>query len=341
MNFILKNENALFYECGYSCDNALFLKLEDEAFFITDARYSFEASEMIKNARVILAQDLFASARELLEKTGVDKVCFDPKEFSHFEFKELGKNVNVVFEEKLDFSKNKRIVKNTKELQLLQKAVNFGKECFEEFAKFISQEGYGKSERELHFKVCEIFQKKGELGLSFSPIIAINENAAKAHALPSDKKLEYGDLLLVDAGVVYQRYCSDRTRTACFNESGIVFDKNNPSFKNKEIKEIYEVVKQAQLKAIEKAKIGMKAKELDFIAREVIKNAGFEKEFIHSLGHGVGLDIHELPNISQRSDYELKEGMVFTIEPGIYIKDKLGIRIEDMIYLSKEKAVVL
>ncbi|EGK8022208.1 M24 family metallopeptidase [Campylobacter lari] len=341
MNFILKNENALFYECGYSCDNALFLKLEDEAFFITDARYSFEASEMIKNAKVVLAQDLFASARELLEKAEIDRVCFDSKDFSYFEFKELSKSANIVFEEKLDLSKNKRIIKNAKELQLLQKAVNFGKECFEEFAKFISQEGHGKSEKELHFKACEIFQKKGALGLSFSPIVAINENAAKAHALPSDKCLEYGALLLVDAGVVYQRYCSDRTRTACFDENGIVFDKNKPNFKDKEIMQIYEVVKQAQLQAIEKARVGMMASELDFIAREVIRNAGFEKEFIHSLGHGVGLDIHELPNISPRSDYELKEGMVFTIEPGIYIKDKLGIRIEDMVYLDKEKAVVL
>lgn len=160
MNFILKNENALFYECGYSCDNALFLKLEDEAFFITDARYSFEASEMIKNAKVVLAQDLFASARELLEKVGIDRVCFDPKDFSYFEFKELSKSANIVFEEKLDLSKNKRIIKNAKELQLLQKAVNFGKECFDEFAKFISCEGHGKSEKELHFKACEIFQKK-------------------------------------------------------------------------------------------------------------------------------------------------------------------------------------
>lgn len=341
MNYILKNENALFYECGYSCDNALFLKLENEAFFITDARYVFEAKEFVKNAQIILAQDLFAKIRELLTNNAIKKISFDPKDFTCFDFKELSKDNTIEFEEKLDLSKNKRIIKTAQELEILQKSVNFGKECFYEFAKFISKEGHGKSEKELWFKACEIFQKKGKLGLSFSPIVAINENAAKAHALPSEKKLEFGDLLLVDAGVVYQRYCSDRTRTACFNENGIIFDKDKPNFKDKEITQIYEVVKQAQLKAIEKARVGMKASELDFIAREVIKNAGFEKEFMHSLGHGVGLDIHELPNISPRSDLELKEGMVFTIEPGIYIQDKLGIRIEDMIYLTKEKAVVL
>ncbi|EIY6495027.1 aminopeptidase P family protein [Campylobacter lari] len=341
MNYILKNENALFYECEYSCDNALFLKLENEAFFITDARYIFEAKEFIKNAKVVLAQNLFDKAIELLKEFKIKNLIFDPKDFTYFEYKALSKQEDIVFEERLDFSKNKRIIKNSKELKLLQTAVNFGKECFDEFAKFINCEGHGKSEKELHFKACEIFQKKGALGLSFSPIVAINENTAKAHALPSEKKLEFGDLLLVDAGVIYKRYCSDRTRTACFDESGIVFDKNKPNFKDEKTKQIYEVVKQAQLKAIEKARVGMMASELDFIAREVIKNAGFEKEFIHSLGHGVGLDIHELPNISPRSDCELKEGMVFTIEPGIYIQDELGIRIEDMIYLTKEKAVVL
>jgi len=137
-----------------------------------------------------------------------------------------------------------------------------------------------------------------------------------------------------DAGVKFQRYCSDRTRTACFNKAFSFSIKQN--FSNQKIQKIYDTVLKAHDMAIKKAKVGMRAKELDAIAREVIQNAGFGKYFVHSLGHGVGLDVHEYPFLNKKSDFILEENMVFTIEPGIYIENEFGIRIEDMGALTKD-----
>ena len=185
------------------------------------------------------------------------------------------------------------------------------------------------SEKELHFNASFIFRQKNELGLSFDPIVAINENAAKAHALPGDKILKRGDLLLLDAGVKFNRYCSDRTRTACFDEN-FNFSKEQ-KFKNTKMQEIYEIVKEAQAAAIKVAKAGVRACEIDLAARSVIAKAGYEKAFFHSTGHGVGVDIHELPVISARSETLIKEGMVFSVEPGIYLENEFGVRIEDVV----------
>jgi len=157
--------------------------------------------------------------------------------------------------------------------------------------------------------------------------------------LPTSKKLKKGDLLLFDAGVKYKRYCSDRTRTAYFD--GTIEFKYKQKFKSKKIQKAYDTVLKAHDVAIKKARSGMKAKEIDRLARDVVEKAGFGKYFVHSTGHGVGLDIHEMPYISKTSDTIIEDGMVFTIEPGIYIEDSFGIRIEDMVVMKNGKAVVL
>ena len=179
----------------------------------------------------------------------------------------------------------------------------------------------------------------GEYDLSFEPIFAINENAAKPHAHPTDKILKEGDLVLFDAGIKYKRYCSDRTRTSQYGDR-INFSKDQ-KFSDPKIQKAYDVVRKAQEEAIRRAKPGMKAKDLDKIARDIIDNSEFKGAFVHSLGHGVGLDIHEMPFINARNEQILKEGMVFTIEPGIYVPGEFGIRIEDMVVLRDSGAEVL
>ncbi len=337
-NYLLKDENAVYYECGFSCDNEIFIKLGNEAYFITDSRYTLEAKEHIKNAEVIEAEkDLISTAKDLIKR--VKKISFDPNNWSVSDFTKLSEDLKTSFKHEANFSHQKRIIKSEKEIKIIKKAVSLGAKAFDKFALHLQKKGVDKSEQWLFFDAIEKFQKHGKYNLSFDPIIALNENAAKPHALPSKKRLNYRDLILVDAGLKYKRYCSDRTRTASFSKN-ISFSKEQ-NFSSKKEQKIYDTVLKAQESAIKKVKAGIKAKKIDQAAREVIEKAGFGKFFIHSTGHGVGLDIHELPYISQKSEIILEENMIFTIEPGIYIPNEFGVRIEDMIQVTSNGMEIL
>lgn len=339
MNYMLKDENAIYFECGYSCDNALYLSLGNEAFFITDSRYTIDATQHVRKAQVIINGDLYAQAAQILKNAKVKKVIFDPKEWSVAGFDRIRSQVECTFEPEMDFSHKKRIIKNEEELKLLSRAAKLGAKAFKALATAFNAEGLGESEYRLTYKAKSILSDFGSYDLSFDPIVAINKNAAKPHATPTSKKLSWGDLLLVDAGLKYKRYCSDRTRTV-FVQEGFGFD-TKQTFSKLKIQKAYDTVLKAHDNAIAKARSGMKAKEVDALTRDVITKAGFGEYYVHSTGHGVGLDIHEMPYISTKSDTLIEDGMVFTIEPGIYIPNAFGIRIEDMVAMVEGKAVVL
>ncbi|QKF58653.1 M24 family metallopeptidase [Aliarcobacter lanthieri] len=339
-NFILKNENAIYYETNFSCDNVIFLSLGSEKFFITDARYTLEAKECIKDCEVIESSDLVASAKEILNKNNIKELVFDPNDFSYATYSNLVKDIKTIFKEEPNFSKIKRLIKSDDEIKLLKKASILGRLGFENFAKYIKKYGLKKSEEFLYFKAFENMSQSGKLNISFEPIVAINENAAKPHALPTLKKLRQGDLLLVDAGVKYQRYCSDRTCTSYVNFDNFNFEREQ-KFKNKKHQKIYDIVYKAQTTAIKKARSGMQAKEIDKIARDIITKAGYGNFFVHSTGHGVGLDIHEFPNINTKNDLIIEDNMVFTIEPGVYLPNEFGVRIEDTIVMKNGRAIIL
>ena len=339
MNYILKDENAIYYECAYSTDNSLFLKLGSEAFFITDSRYSLDAKENVKNATVIIERDLYEKANKLIKKSKIKKIHYDPKEWDVYSLGVLQKNLKTKFKELPDLSHKKRIIKSSQEIIALKKAAMLGAAAFDKLAQTIQKHGFKQNEHMLTFMAKAILSQKGQYELSFDPIVAVNSNAAKPHALPTDKKLKKHDLLLVDAGLKYKRYCSDRTRTVsaskCFEFT------TNQKFKKKKIQKAYDAVLKAHDNAIKKARSGMKAKKIDALTRDIIAKAGYAEYYVHSTGHGVGLDIHEMPYISSKSDTIVEDGMVYTIEPGIYIPGEFGIRIEDMVAMVGGRAVVL
>lgn len=339
MNYIVKDENAIYYECGYSSDNALFIKLGSEAFFITDSRYAIEAKESVKNATVIIDGDLYKRANILIKKSKIKNLTFDPKEWSIFHFEKIKDNLKIDFKESPDFSHKKRIIKSDGEITFLKKAVKLGEEAFDNFAKYVEQYGLQKDEKYLTYQAKAILSYEGRYDLSFDPILAINGNAAKPHALPTDRVLNKHDLLLLDAGLKYKRYCSDRTRTV-FLSKDFEFS-NKQSFKSKKIQKAYDLVLKAHDNAIEKARSGMRAKEIDALTRDIIEKGGMGEYYVHSTGHGVGLDIHEMPYISAKSDTQIEDGMVYTIEPGIYIPNEFGIRIEDMVTMVNGRVEVL
>ena len=339
MNYMLKDENAIYYECNYSCDNALYLRLGSEAYFITDGRYTIDAKQHVKGAKVVINGDLYAEAVKLLKKAKVKKVVFDPKEWNVAGFEKVSSQTKVTFKPELDFSHKKRIIKSDAELKIIAKAAKLGAKAFKTLSKEFSKNGFGENEFTLTHRAKTVLGDFGKYELSFDPIVAINENAAKPHALPTKKKLKKGDLLLVDAGLKYKRYCSDRTRTV-FVEEGFTF-KTKQDFPKKKIQKAYDTVLKAHDNAILKARSGMKAKKVDALTRDIIEKAGFGEYYVHSTGHGVGLDIHEMPYISTKSDTIIEDGMIFTIEPGIYIPNAFGIRIEDMVAMVDGRAKVL
>jgi len=340
MNFILRDENAILFEAGYSCDNAIFAEFAGVKYLFTDARYAIEARSAVnKGICVIESGDLIHDLRLLIRKEKIKEIAFNPQEFTLFEFEKISKFLNVNFAQIPALSHKKRIVKSENEIEILRKAAKKGAAKFNEFAEFINKNGENLSEKELFFVAESIFKDSGKLGLSFAPIVAINENAAKAHALPTDKRLKMGDLLLLDAGVKFQNYCSDRTRTAEF--SGNLNFSKEQKFSDSKRNEIYEIVKEAQNLAIKAIKPGVNAKDVDFAAREFIAKKGFGAQFFHSTGHGVGLDIHEMPYISPHSSFVLEKGMVFSVEPGIYIENEFGVRIEDVVVVTDDGCEVL
>jgi len=341
LNYILRDENAVFFECGFSCDNVVFLRLGSEAFFITDARYTTEAKETIRHATVLEGdrRDLLKTARLLIRKSGIKALAYNPNEWTVDAFARLSEKLTISLQKKPNFSQEKRIIKSEMELEILKKAALFGKDAFHRFGEFLKHDGLGLDEKMAHFEAEAIFKYHGQLGLSFSPIVAFGGNAAKPHALPCSKILEKGELVLLDAGVKYARYCSDRTRTAYFDER-FHFEKEQ-RFGDALSQKVYDTVLFAQEAALKVVKVGIKAKEIDKAAREVIEKAGFGNYFIHSTGHGVGLDIHELPVIGVRSQTLIEENMVFTIEPGIYLPEQLGVRIEDTIIVRSHGAELM
>ena len=339
MNYMLKDENAIYYECGYSCDNALYLRLGKEAFFITDSRYTIDANENVTGATVVINGDLYGEAVSILKKAKVKKVIFDPKEWSVDGFGRVSSKTKVHFKPQLDFSHKKRIIKTDEELDILSQAAKLGAKAFKTLAKEFRAEGFGKDDYTLTHMAKGILGDFGKYELSFDPIVAINANAAKPHAMPSGTILNKNDLLLVDAGLKYKRYCSDRTRTVQADKY-FMFD-THQTYKRKKIQKAYDTVLKAHDNAIAKARSGMKAKKVDALTRDIVEKAGFGKYYVHSTGHGVGLDIHEMPYISTKSDTIIEDGMVYTIEPGIYVPNEFGIRIEDMVAMVDGKAVVL
>ncbi len=335
-------ESALYYACGYSCDHAVLILLDNAPrWLITDGRYTTEAKEAGCLAEVVESSDLMKTARKLIRRSGQRRWIVDPKEWSHGALTALQKGLpgfQLLF--RPDYSPLQRAVKSPQEIALIRQSVQENAQAFDRFAHWLLENGEGRSEAQLHFQLESFVRQSGERDLSFHPILALNSAAAKPHALPGSTPLKRGDLLLLDAGSKYRRYCSDRTRTAEFGPKGLLFSLEQ-RFSDPRRQKIYDLVLKAHDRAIAHARAGMRASELDRIARAVIEEAGYGAYFNHSLGHGVGLDIHEHPYINRRNDRVLTEGMVFTIEPGIYLPGEFGVRIEDVVVIQGDRAEVL
>jgi Xaa-Pro dipeptidase len=219
-----------------------------------------------------------------------------------------------------------RMVKDVDEIALMKSSSLLNDTAMEKVIDLVSEM---LPEKYLAKAIKNIFEKEGADGVSFEPIVGYGQNTSNPHHIPTNAKLKDGDVVLIDMGCIKNYYCSDMTRT-------VFFGKPIETMKN-----IYQIVLEANLEAIEKVKPGLKACEIDATARNYIESKGYGKYFTHRTGHGVGIEIHEKPYISSNSEGILTPGMIFSIEPGIYLPGVGGVRIEDLVLVTDNGCEVL
>lgn len=327
---ILKDETTIRYLTGFTGDSSLLFLDGKRAFLITDGRYTEQAKQEMKFFKVYEYKptgpnSIWAAATSFVMEDGLKVVGFDGACYSFDEYNVLKEMLGGIELVSIDFS-GIRIVKDNKELEYLLTAANIADQAFNQLLKEIKP---GVTERDLAARLEYYMRVLGSEKVSFDTIVASGERSALPHGIATDRVIEVGDFVTFDFGAVFKGYHSDMTRT-------VVVGMASPWQK-----EIYGIVEEAQRKGMKAAKVGMTGKELDAIVREVIERCGYGEQYIHGTGHGVGLEIHELPNVNKRGEQALGAGMVFSIEPGIYIPGKGGVRIEDTVVLTENGARAL
>lgn len=328
--FIVENAANRFYFTGFTSSAGAVLITKKNAYFLIDFRYFEKAKKTVKHCEVILANSILEDISNILQKENIKRIYLEVSEISIATYKSYAKKFD--FAKVLDDDKCEkcvlklRSVKDEKELANIKAAQKLTDETFKYILERIS---VGKTEREIMLDMEFFMRKQGSEGTAFDFIVVSGKNSSLPHGVPTEKRIEKGDFITMDFGGVVNGYRSDMTRTVAI---GSITD---------EQKKVYETVLSAQKSAIDYIKAGVLCADADKVARDIIENAGYKGCFGHSLGHSVGIDIHETPNCSPKSKDELCVGNVITVEPGIYIEDKFGVRIEDMLYVTESGSINL
>jgi len=319
---IMKPEN-IFYLTGFTGSRGLILITKKNAFFYADFRYIEYAKKIVpKIFKVLLInkewkKDLPMLLKKMhIKSLGIEENFLTLKQYN--DLKKLSKKVKL--KESKEIIEAVREIKTNKELTLIKRAQQINEKVLNNVKKHIKK---GVTEKDIEWLILEQTHKCGGDGPSFSPIVAFGDHCAIPHHQNTDRKLIKGDTVLIDMGVIYKKYCSDMTRT---------FFTVKPT---KLQEKVYLTVLNAQKNAIKTIKSGLSHKKINNAAINIINKAGYLENFQHALGHGIGIDIHESPNLGAEKSIKLKENMVITIEPGIYLKNNFGVRIEDMVKITR------
>ncbi|MBW3635985.1 MAG: aminopeptidase P family protein [Armatimonadetes bacterium] len=317
------------YLSGFSGSSGLLLLTRDAAHFITDFRYKSQAQNQVgAHAEIVIAErGLWREAAKIVSKERLARVGFEAEHVSVAAWQEIQKLFKTAQTVPTTRAvETLRLHKDADEMAILRRAVQIADETFAEAVEILRP---GLSEREVAAAIENGVKSRGASGLSFETIVASGGRGALPHGVASEKILEHGDMVTIDMGARFEGYCSDMTRTVCLGRADV------------QQKEIYELTWRAQVAALEAMKPGLGCKAADDIARGIINDAGYKKNFGHGLGHGVGIDIHEAPRLSRLGKGQLAAGMIVTCEPGIYLPDFGGVRIEDMLLITENGAEVL
>ncbi|PKB77937.1 MAG: hypothetical protein BZY88_20280 [SAR202 cluster bacterium Io17-Chloro-G9] len=318
------------YLSGFTGSAGYLLLSPANAVLVTDSRYTEQATGQATDYHVVQVRGGWDWLMELLKENGIKRLGFESQHMTVATYNDLLDAVKG--KEDLDqvslvaasgITEVLRITKDADELESLQKAIDASDAAMSAVCPTIEE---GMTERDVALRMESAMRDFGSEGTSFDTIVAAGPNGAMAHHQPSDKVILRGEPIVIDMGAQVGGYCSDITRTVVVGEPDETFHK------------IYDIVLGAQLTAISTVRAGMTGEDCDGLSRSVIDEAGYGDNFGHSLGHGVGLEVHENPRVGPRASNTLETGMVFTVEPGIYLSGWGGIRIEDIVILGEDGA---
>jgi Xaa-Pro aminopeptidase len=309
------------YLVGFSSSNAALFVEPERVRLFSDFRYA-EAARSVEGVEFVeTKRSLVAALAELLEGT----VGFEADAVSYSSWEVLRAG-GLALVPRRGLVEALRAVKDAAELEAIRRA---GEITSQAYARFAEERFVGRSERELAWQLDGLFRELGAEGPAFETIVASGPNAARPHARPTDRDVEAGETVVIDAGATVDGYCADCTRTFA---TGPLSD---------QLKEAYAATLEGQLAGLEAARAGVTGVDADAAARAEIEAAGLGEKFGHGLGHGVGLEVHEAPRLSRESSDTLAAGNVVTVEPGVYLEGLGGIRIEDLVVVTEGEPEVL
>ena len=321
------------YLSGFSGSAGYLFITKANAILVTDSRYTEQATNQSPYFEVRQFRGGWGWLIDELKSSGVKKVGFESQDMTVSSYNNLidaikGDSVlgDVSMVPAPGLAENQRIIKDEEELKMLQLAIDAADKSMDLVCPAITP---GMTEKEVAWRMEMAMRDFGADAISFDTIVAAGPNGAMAHHQPTDYVIKQGDPIVIDMGAKVGGYCSDLSRSIVVGEPDETFNK------------VYDTVLGAQLTAINTVKVGMTGEETDNLSRNVIADAGYGDNFGHSLGHGVGLEIHENPRVGPRSPDVLELDTVFTVEPGIYLSGWGGIRIEDIVILRADGAVPL
>lgn len=316
---VTQRENVR-YLSGFTGSAGFVLVTARRIYLVTDFRYKLQARNETRGVVLVIQKRDWATAlKETATRSGITTLWFDESSLTVDRIRKL-RGLGLVLKGKKDLVAELRRIKDGRELACLRTAVRRAEGAFLELRKHIKP---GITERELGLRLEYLMRENGARRSAFDIIVASGRNGAMPHASVTNRRIKKGDLVTIDFGAEADGYFSDITRTICIGP---------PSPRQREI---HDLVYRAQQAAIEQARPGVPCSSVDEAARSLISKAGHGKQFGHAAGHGIGLMVHEGPTLSRLSKDRVEEGMVFTVEPGIYIPGWGGVRIEDMVVATR------
>lgn len=324
----VSNPVSRLYLSGFTGSSGWLLITSDSQFLISDFRYVGQAMEESASFTFIQHEGQpFRDMKDILQKTTVKAIAFEQDHLTYQHFVRLSDALEgYELRPKSGLIEKLREVKDESEIALIRKAAAIADHAF---LSILEEIGPGVSESHIDLRLEILMREQGATASSFDTIVASGPRSALPHGRASQRIIQKGDLVTLDFGALYQGYCSDMTRTIMIGEPSSIQ------------KEIYHIVLEAEQKAVAAIRPGITGIEADAVARDWIKKHGYGEQFGHSTGHGIGLEVHEGPNLSIRGETKLEPGMIVTVEPGIYLPDVGGVRIEDDVLVTKEGYEVL
>ena len=313
-------ENIRYYT-GFTGSEALLLLTKREVVLIVDGRYTSQAKGECAGIAIVESRNKKEGVAKCVRELGIRKMGFEPDYVTVAQHRDLERMVDADLVPEQSSAGRVRLIKDKKEIALIEKSARISSQSFLEVAGEIKA---GRKEREVALLLEFRMKAKGADAVPFPLMVASGKRGALPHGLSTDKIIRKGEFVTIDFGAVYHGYCSDETCTLVVGKP------------TRRQKKVYRAVKEAHDSAIDKVGPGVRANQIDLTARELLEKAGLGKYFRHGTGHGVGLAVHEEPVIAHDRKERIEEGMVFTIEPGVYIPGWGGVRIEDMVKVNRQ-----